>query len=97
MCSRNNRDLGGSVAARIGIFPIGHFGSEAKIGRLPRANEASSPTSCLADLSRLQVDRRGLSGTPVGLQVVRDFLALQEPAQTGAFERGGVNENVLAA
>jgi hypothetical protein len=50
-----------------------------------------------ATLRRLDGAHGDLTGTTVLLGIERDLLALDQPAHSGAFERGGVNEDVLAA
>src|SRR5215212_5620572 len=45
----------------------------------------------------LQIDRRGLAGALIGLKLIRNLLTLAQAAHTGALERGGVHEHVLAA
>jgi len=48
-------------------------------------------------LSRFDIAHSDLAGATVLLGIERNLLALHQPAHSGAFERGGMNENVLAA
>jgi hypothetical protein len=48
-------------------------------------------------LCRLDGAHGDLAGATVFLGIERDLLTLNQPTHSGAFERGGVNENILAA
>ena len=51
----------------------------------------------LERLCRLDIAYSDLAGAAVLLSIKRDLLAFHQSAHSGAFERGGVNEDVLAA
>ena len=55
------------------------------------------PTPLCARLGELKIARRGLTGTPVRLNLEGDLLAFDEAAQTGSFERADMDEHVLPA
>jgi hypothetical protein len=57
---------------------------------------ASSALFIAAALRCLDRPYRKLAGATVLLNVKRDLLALDQTAHSGAFKRGGMNENVVA-
>jgi hypothetical protein len=54
---------------------------------------------CVAQSASRRLDRpyRKLPGAAILLNIKCDLLALDQPTHSGALERGGVNENVIAA
>jgi hypothetical protein len=52
---------------------------------------------CALASRRLDCSDRKLAGAAILLNIKTDLLALDQPAHSGAFERGGMNENIVAA